>query len=94
MRPESRSDSVVAWLAMLPGGNSVVSTEGQKKSRINWQTFWMAAAVVVAFLALIVAVLGIAPGWLTWLDMKPAAPTKTLTPGPSPRAGEGSRSAK
>jgi eukaryotic-like serine/threonine-protein kinase len=94
MRPESRSDSVAAWLAMLPGGESVVSKEGQKKSRINWQTFWMAAAVVVAFLALIVAVLGIAPGWLTWLDMKPAAPTKTLTPSPSPRAGEGSRSAK
>jgi eukaryotic-like serine/threonine-protein kinase len=90
MRPESRSDSVAAWLAMLPGAN-VVSTEGQKKSRINWQTFWMAGGVVVAFLALIVAALGIVPGWLTWLEMKPSTPTKTLTPSPSPKAGEGSR---
>jgi eukaryotic-like serine/threonine-protein kinase len=86
-----RSDSVAAWLTMLPVVKSVVSTEmpGQKKSQLNWQTFWMAAAVVVAFFALIVAALGIVPGWLTWLEIKPAAPTKTLTPAPLPRRDRG-----
>ncbi len=98
MRPDARPDSVQAWLAMLPVAKSELSVEtpGQKKSQINWQTVWMAAGVIVAFFALLVAALSMVPGWLTWFEIKPStsAPTKTLTPNPSPKAGEGSRSTK
>jgi eukaryotic-like serine/threonine-protein kinase len=84
MRPGMRLDSVQAWLAMLPAAKSVVSTEmlGQQKSKINWQTVWMAAGVIVAFFALIVAVLSAVPGWLTWFEIKPynSTPKSSATP--------------
>ncbi len=94
LKPEDRPDSVADWLELLPVVQSAVDISEPKKSKINWQTVWMAAGVIVAFFALIVTALGIVPGWLSLIYPPTSAPKSSETPKtltPSPKAEEGSR---
>jgi eukaryotic-like serine/threonine-protein kinase len=65
-RPVSVQNWLAMWLIIEP------KSPVKKSPKIsNWQTFWMGVAAIVAIIAVVVAALGIIPGWLTYLDIKP-----------------------
>jgi eukaryotic-like serine/threonine-protein kinase len=82
--PEKRPDSVQAWLDKLPAAKLVISTEipVKKIPKINWQTFWVATGVIVAFFTFITTALGIIPSWLNLFGIQPSTsiPKSSATP--------------